>query len=131
MQTIIDFTVPASWHKLTDAQLKYVFSLLAYDYSTEQVKFLCLLRWSSTKVIGRQDNGTFLLKKDKRFFETSPLAFAEILPAMDWLTELPPVPVRLSKIGRHLGRRSFLSTAYCSKQTRTIRKIRFLPLQRP
>lgn len=101
MQTItIDFHVPQGWHELGDKQLRFVYELIAAEHSTDEIKTLCLLRWSDTKVIGRQDSGSYLLKKGKVLFEVTPLTLAELLPALDWLSNLPTVPVRLSKINR-------------------------------
>lgn len=101
MQTIsINFLVPQGWHELSDKQLRYVYQLLAYEFATDEIKTLCLLRWSGTKVIGRQDSGAYLLKKGKILFEVTPLTIAELLPHLEWLGSLPIVPVRLSKINR-------------------------------
>ncbi len=101
MQTIsIDFIVPQAWYELSDKQLRFVYDLLAKEYSTDEIKTLCLLRWSATKVIGRQESGAYLLKKGKILFEVTPLTLAELLPHLDWLGSLPTVPVRISKINR-------------------------------
>ena len=84
MQTItIDFHVPQGWHELGDKQLRYVYELIAAEHSTDEIKTLCLLRWSDTKVVGRQDNGSYLLKKGKVLFEVTPLTLAELLPALE------------------------------------------------
>ena len=101
MQTIsINFIVPQGWHELPDKQLRYVYQLLANEFATDEVKTLCLLQWSGTKVIGRQDSGAYLLKKGKILFEVTPLTLAELLPHLEWLGSLPTVPVRISKINR-------------------------------
>ena len=101
MQTIsINFIVPQGWHELSDKQLRYVYQLLANEFATDEVKNLCLLQWSGTKVIGRQDSGAYLLKKGKFLFEVTPLTLAELLPHLDWLGSIPTVPVRISKINR-------------------------------
>lgn len=101
MQTIsINFIVPGSWEEMSDKQLRYVYQLLADEFATDEIKTLCLLRWSATKVIGKQDSGAYLLRKGKILFEVTPLTLAEILPALDWLGSLPTSPVRLSKINR-------------------------------
>lgn len=101
MQTIpIDFIMPHGWHELSDKQLRYVYQLLADEFSSDEIKTLCLLQWSGTKVIGRQDSGSYLLKRGKILFEVTSLALAELLPHLDWLGSLPTVPVRLSKINR-------------------------------
>ena len=101
MQTIsINFQVPQGWHELGDKQLRYVYQLLANEFATDEVKTLCLLQWSGTKVIGRQDTGSYLLKKGKILFEVTPLTLAELLPHLDWLGTIPTEPVRISKINR-------------------------------
>lgn len=101
MQTIsINFVVPQGWHELSDKQLRYAYSLIASDFATDEIKTLCLLQWSGTKVIGQQASGSYLLKKGKILFEVTPLTLAELLPHLDWLGALPTVPVRISKINR-------------------------------
>lgn len=151
MQTVnINLIVPEAWHELSDKQLRYVYQLLAEDFScqreqssnlfetipsaaengrshfaTDEIKTLCLLRWSGAKVIGKQDNGAYLLKKgtfranerktelapvlpnaaeivakQNVLFEVTPLTIAELLPHLDWLAAVPKEPVRLSKINR-------------------------------
>lgn len=89
-----------SCHELSDKQLRYAYSLIASDFASDEIKTLCLLQWSGTKVIGRQDSGSYLLKKGKILFEVTPLTLAELLPHLDWLGTLPTVPVRISKINR-------------------------------
>ena len=72
MQTIsINFIVPQGWHELSDKQLRYVYQHLANEFATDEVKTLCLLQWSGTKVIGRQDSGAYLVKKGKILFEVT------------------------------------------------------------
>ncbi len=70
----INFIVPQGWHELSDKQLRYVYQLVADNFATddkscqreqsqarlsyaecsrfcwEEIKTLCLLRWSGTKV---------------------------------------------------------------------------------
>ena len=101
MQPIhINFIVPQGWQELDDNRLRFVYELIAKGYETDEIKTICFLRWSGTKVIGRQKNGTYLLKKGKLLFETTPLTLAELLPHLAWLGSLPPAPIRLSKINR-------------------------------
>lgn len=101
MQTIsINFILPQDWQELSDKQLRYVYELIAAEHTTDEIKTICLLRWSGTKVIGRQGSGSYLLKKGKLLFEVTPVTLAELLPHLDWLGSLPTVPVRISKINR-------------------------------
>lgn len=101
MQTIsINFILPQDWQELCDKQLRYVYDLIAKEHTNDEIKTICLIHWSGTKVIGRQDNGTYLLKKGKSLFEVTPVTIAELLPHLAWLGSLPIVPVRISKINR-------------------------------
>ena len=104
METIsINFQIPASWSELSDKQLRYVYQLIAADVATDEIKTLCLLRWSGTKVIGRQESGSYLLKKGKILFEVTPLTLAELLPHLDWLGSLPTTPIRPGKLKHRLA----------------------------
>lgn len=101
MPTIsINFTVPESWATMSDKQLRYVYQLIAEDFSTDEVKTLFLLKWSGAKLIGRQYNGAYLMKYGKSMFEVTPLTLAELLVNLDWLGSPPNVPVRPKKINR-------------------------------
>lgn len=101
MQTIsINFIVPGGWHELSDKQLRYVYQLIASEHNADEIKTLFLLKWSGTKVVGKQDNGSYLLQKGKILFEVTPRSLAELLPNLDWLGGMPTTPVRLSKINR-------------------------------
>ena len=101
MQTIsINFILPENWQDMSDKQLRYVYELIAQDFNTDEVKTMFLLRWSGAKVVGQQDNGSYLLKYGSQMFEVTPLTLAELLPHLDWLAGIPTVPVRLSKINR-------------------------------
>lgn len=96
----INFIVPGSWEEMSDKQLRYVYQLMADNFSTDEVKTLFLLKWSGTKVIGRQDSGSYLIKLGKNMFELTPLTLAELLVNLDWLGATPTSPVRPSKMNR-------------------------------
>ena len=40
----INFQVPQGWHKLDDKQLRYVYSLIAKEFSADEIKTLALLK---------------------------------------------------------------------------------------
>ena len=104
MQTIsINFIVPQGWHELSDKQLRYVYQLLAQNFTSDEVKTLCLLHWTGTKVIGKQNDDGYLLRKGKILFEVTPLTLAELLPNLDWLGALPTSPIRPVKLKHRPG----------------------------
>lgn len=100
----IDLSVPRGWHELDDRQLRYLYHLMAGNFGSDEIHTLCLLRWSGVKVIGCQPSGAYLLWQGKTLFEVSPLQLAELLSQLDWLTQVPSVPVRPSRLHRPLGR---------------------------
>lgn len=84
---VVNLIVPSGWHELSQEQLKYVYFLLSSGhYSKEQVAALCLIRWS---------------KVEENVLEAiRPEQLAAFLPMMEWLFDIPAVPVRLEKIGK-------------------------------
>ena len=91
----INFQVPQGWHELDDAQLRYVYSLIAKEFSADEIKTLALLHFSGCKVIARHDKNSFLLKHGKDVFQTSGTQLAEVIHSLGWLDAIPASPVRL------------------------------------
>lgn len=84
----INITVPTSWAELDQKQLHYVcFLLSSGQYEPDQVKALCMIRW------GKLTPELLELLK--------PEQVAVFLPIMDWLLEIPPMPVRLEVLQKH------------------------------
>ena len=46
----INLIVPQGWHELGDKQLRYVYSLIAKEFSADEIKTLALLKWATLKV---------------------------------------------------------------------------------
>lgn len=102
MATIsINLNVPQGWHELDDAQLRYVYSLIAKEFAADEIKTLALLHFSGCKVIARHDKNSFLLKHGKNLFQTSGTQLAEVIPSLGWLDAIPASPVRLKKLRNH------------------------------
>jgi hypothetical protein len=106
----INLIVPRGWHELDDKQLRYLFGLLADDYSSAEIRTLCLLRWSGLKVLYRQDND-FVLSFGSEEFMLTVTEVTDAIEALKWLDEIPSFPIRLSRIGQYTARHriSFLS----------------------
>ena len=96
----IDLAVPMGWHELSDAQLRYAFELIARNYTSDEIKTLCLCRWAGLSVRHRH-NSDFICRLGKRTFRLSALQIAECLSALDWLDTIPPQPACISRIGRY------------------------------
>lgn len=96
----IDLAVPKGWHELSDKQLRYAFELIAKGFTSDELKTLCLFRWSGLKVRHRH-NAEFVCRLRKQTFRLTALQIAEVLPALDWLDTIPPQPVCISRIGRY------------------------------
>lgn len=96
----IDLVVPRGWHELNDKQLRYAFGLIAKEFTFNEIKTLCLFRWSGLTIRHRH-NADFVCRLRRQDFIVSADQIAEMLPALDWLDTIPPQPVCISRIGRH------------------------------
>ena len=97
-----NISLPTSWAELTDKQLHLVYELFARDLSAAEVKTLCLMKWNRLVVLASLPNKRFLVKRKGE--PEVPLSIRQIQQAtttLDFLDSLAPVPVRISKIGRH------------------------------
>lgn len=96
----LNLSLPTSWQHLTPAQLRYVCFLLSQNYSTDEVKTYCLLRWAGITVVGRERHA-YRIECAKRTYRITAQQLAELLPALAFLDTVPATPVRLPRIGRH------------------------------
>ena len=110
MNTIsINLNVPQGWHELDDDQLRYVYSLIAKEFSADEIKTLALLKWATPKinVLGLGSGRSFLcstkVKNSNKIFELSASQVAELMPSLAWLDSIPSTPVRLKKIRNHVA----------------------------
>ena len=98
---LLDFIMPTGWHELTQRQLRYVYRLIADGFTADEIKTLCLFRWNKAEVIGKESNGIYLVQLGKEHFNLKEVEIAMLLPYLDWLGALPPMPVRLERIKGH------------------------------
>lgn len=97
----INLTIPDGWNKLNEGQLRYLYALIADEFSSDEVKTLALLKWGGCRVVARNGPKANLMKMGKVLFEVSAEQLAEVLPMLGWMDELPTSPVCLEKIGGH------------------------------
>ena len=108
----INLIVPRGWHELDDKQLRYLFGLLADDYSSAEIRTLCLFRWSGMKVLYRH-NLDFVVRLGSEEFTLTVTEVTDAIEALKWLDEIPSFPVRLSHIGQFTALPSdFLSVPF-------------------
>lgn len=96
----IDLKLPKKWEDLSDKQLRYVFALLAQGFTATEVKTYCLHRWAGLKVLHRYGN-LWACKHDGLQFILAAEQVERATHALDWLDNVPTLPVRLAKIGSH------------------------------
>ena len=99
-RTNIDLKLPTRWEDLSDKQLRYVFALLSQGFTATEVKTYCLHRWAGLKVLHRYGK-LWACKHDGLQFVLAAEQVERATHALDWLDTLPPLPVRLAKIGSH------------------------------
>ena len=101
MVATINISLPTSWTELSDKQLHMVYSLFARDLSAAEVKTLCLMKWNGLKVLGQLPDKRFLIRRGKEIVSLSSRQIQQASSVLDFLDSFAPMPVRISKIGRH------------------------------
>lgn len=105
---ILNLQVPQSWSELTQEQLHYAcFLLSSGHYDEAQVKALTIIRWSRIRP-ERYDETGLVGTLDERAINLLPEQLAALLPAMDWLMQIPDRPVRLEQVQGHTAIRADL-----------------------
>ena len=91
-------TFPKSWEDLDQAQLLYIYKLLAADFSPEEVRVYAWIRFNNLEVAGKDDNAWVVLHHGRRYrLGVATVAFG--LMDFTWLEEPPTTPVRLHSVG--------------------------------
>ncbi len=105
--TVMNITLPEAWSDLNDDQLRTVFRLFARDLTAAEIKTICLLRWNKMKVIGQTDRkGEYWVKAQKSLVRITARQMMNLTQPLNFIDEIPPFPVRYSKIGKHLPRQA-------------------------
>ena len=97
----LDFIMPKGWDELTQKQLRFVYRLIADGFTADEIKTMCLFCWNKAEVIGKESNCIYLVQLGKEHFNLKVVEIAMILPYLDWLGALPPMPVHLERIKGH------------------------------
>lgn len=103
----LDLKFPKGWEELSARQLKYIFKLLAGNFTKYEIKIFCLFRWNNITVIAQNGRGEYWVKASiegkKELVILTSVQLAEVLPFLKWIEEMPETPVRLPKVGIHKG----------------------------
>lgn len=92
--------MPKGWSELDDQQLYYVYSLIAANLSSEQIKTYCLFRFGKIKMLCKYGDG-YLVKHEKVEYLVNAEVITQAIQALNYLDDVPEKPVRISKIKRH------------------------------
>ena len=96
----IDLKLPTKWEDLSEKQLRYVLALLAQGFTATEVKAYCLHRWAGLKVLHRYGK-VWACKHDGLNFVLAAEQVERATHALDWLDNVPSMPVRISQIGKY------------------------------
>lgn len=94
-------SVPKSWSELTDAQLRYVYTLLAMGWMGDTLQTYCLMRWAGFEVEQRRTARYWLVRHEGKLLQVDTQDIASSIEAMDWLGETPDMPVRIGTVDGH------------------------------
>ena len=96
----VDLNLPTGWEDLTDKQLRSVYGMIAYGMSSAKLKAYCLFNWSNLKILHKYGNDWFCKHGKQKFILTAEQV-EQATHALDWLENVPSMPVRISRIGKH------------------------------
>lgn len=96
----VDLKLPTGWEDLTDKQLRSVYGMIAYGMSSAKLKAYCLFNWSNLKILHKYGNDWFSKHGKQKFILTAEQV-EQATHALDWLENVPSMPVRISRIGKH------------------------------
>lgn len=96
----LSITMPKDWSELDDQQLYYVYSLIAANMSSEQIKTYCLFRFGKIKMLSKYGDG-YLVKHEKQEYLVNAEVITQAIQLLTYLDDVPEHPVRISKIKRH------------------------------
>ena len=96
----VDLKLPTGWEDLTDKQLRSVYGMIAYGMSSAKLKAYCLFNWSNLKILHKYGNDWFCNHGKQKFILTAEQV-EQATHALDWLENVPSMPVRISRIGKH------------------------------
>ena len=96
----VDLKLPTGWEDLTDKQLRSVYGMIAYSMSSAKLKAYCLFNWSNLKILHKYGNDWFCKHGKQKFILTAEQV-EQATHALDWLENVPSMPVRISRIGKH------------------------------
>ncbi len=98
----LNLSLPTSWAELSDKQLRYVYFLLAGEYTAAEIHALCLTRWGALAVKGSNaEAGTIEVQHHGKRYTLLLSQIADAAATLSWLDSFPAVPVRLSAIAGH------------------------------
>ena len=101
MGEVFEITLPRSWAELADQQLLTVYHLFAREISAAEVKTLCLMKWNKIQVITQWAPHRYLVKRGRQQTILTSKQIQTATATLDFLDEIPNMPVRVSRIGRH------------------------------
>lgn len=103
----LNLTLPKCWQELSDEQLRFVFTVIAGDYSLAQLKAVCLIEWAGIDIV-RKEGQVFIIKYQKQLYPVSALQITEASASLNFLGDIPKYPIRISRIDGHTAIRADL-----------------------
>lgn len=96
----INLICPESWQELTQEQLAFVYTLLAKGKTYNEIKTMCFFKWNNLKVIAHERH-RYIVRSEKDTFPVYPMQLQAAIMHMQWVENVPEVPVRIENLGNH------------------------------
>lgn len=97
MKKELNLIVPTCWQELTQQQLRYLLFLMAQGYTPAAVKTYALMRFAKVDLLP-DTPGVYTVFIDGSPYRLTATQVAEVLPALDWITQTQTWPTRLMEV---------------------------------
>lgn len=93
----LNLIVPRCWQELTQQQLRYLLFLMVQGYDPVAVKTYALMRFAKVDLLP-DSPGIYTVFIDGSPYRLTATQVAEVLPALDWITQTQLWPTRLVEV---------------------------------
>lgn len=100
---IIHIKLPQSWQMMTQKQLTTFYRILSQHFPLEEAKVHCFMIFSGIRVITRIDDMIFFCSHGKRKFMLNTVDVTCAAKTLDFLLDIPAVPIRLERVGKYFA----------------------------
>ena len=100
---VVHVRLPQSWQMMTQKNLTTFYRILSKHFPLEEAKVHCFMIFSGIRVLTRINEMIFFCSLGKKKFMLNTVDVTCAAKTLDFLLDIPAVPVRLEKVGKDIA----------------------------